>query len=487
MEAVSHWDALPAWNIYKELEVFLKGLPKEQGQSPVLAEEIVVLKRNLLMVGFPVLPQTEAEKIYREHILDFFRVDVDFKERLSTRYIFDGYGGKEEDRKRLLAAVLQNSERLGQFTIGEWIKLFEQRFKFETRNKKTATLFLTQTSEAASLGKNEQVILGKILAVYDEYICREAIDDLDIASTEEQPSRTSNGRPSNASVSDAIRITSLPLLQALSKYENLGNQLITGERLKIKSQAEPVRPSLLYWVKYYRDEMGIGQHNSVERGQFLFRSENGRKLSAEERERVNLILKSIEENFPLSIDPGRQEIIFPAFQGVLVDSPASNTFGITSAGKPVNSSFGVEAPARQSYAPDASGGSRPSLARFAPRMVTPPSFPAHIPSETGSDSGRPVWQKTSFDAPSREESISSGMHITPGATFAVPTAKKDTAPPGMSFTAKHVFPAEKEIAPPTFAAPVSQPQSRPSLRQAQAQDQSNPFIIHPTSRLDDES
>lgn len=105
----------------------------------------------------------------------------------------------------------------------------------------------------------------------------------------------------------------LPLLQALSKYEQLGNQLITKERIRIKSQSEPVRPSLLYWIKYYRDELGVGHHNSVERGNFLFRSENGKRLSPEERERVNLVLKSVEENFPLEIDTEQSVVIFPVF------------------------------------------------------------------------------------------------------------------------------------------------------------------------------
>lgn len=106
----------------------------------------------------------------------------------------------------------------------------------------------------------------------------------------------------------------MPLLQALSKYESLGNQLITRERIKVKSQPEPVRPSLLYWIKYYRDELGIGHHNSVQRGDFLFRSENGKRLSAEERERVNLVLKSVEENLPLQIDTEHSEIVFPLFE-----------------------------------------------------------------------------------------------------------------------------------------------------------------------------
>ncbi|MEK7549540.1 MAG: hypothetical protein AAB519_00945 [Patescibacteria group bacterium] len=103
----------------------------------------------------------------------------------------------------------------------------------------------------------------------------------------------------------------LPLLQALSKYQQLGNQMISSERIKIKSQPEPVRGSLFNWIKYYRDELGVGFHDSVQRGNFLFRSENGRKLSEDERERVNIILRSVEEEYPVQIDTTAQEIIFP--------------------------------------------------------------------------------------------------------------------------------------------------------------------------------
>lgn len=110
-----------------------------------------------------------------------------------------------------------------------------------------------------------------------------------------------------------VQMAHLPLLQALSKYEQLGNQLITRERIRVKSQGEPVRPSLLYWIKYYRDELGIGHHDTVQRGNFLFRSENGKRLSPEERERVSLVFKSVEENIALDIDTERSEIVFPPF------------------------------------------------------------------------------------------------------------------------------------------------------------------------------
>lgn len=104
------------------------------------------------------------------------------------------------------------------------------------------------------------------------------------------------------------------ILQAIAEYPSLGNQTISQERIKIKSQPEPVRGSLFHWIKYYRDELGIGQHSTVERGQFLFRSENGLKLTATEREHLNLVLKSIEEGYLLDIDPEHQAIVFPVIE-----------------------------------------------------------------------------------------------------------------------------------------------------------------------------
>ncbi|MGK2848501.1 MAG: hypothetical protein ACSLEX_00280 [Minisyncoccota bacterium] len=130
-----------------------------------------------------------------------------------------------------------------------------------------------------------------------------------------QPTReVSKMEERNEDDSAMLKTVRLPLLEALSKYEQLGNQLITGERIKIKSQPEPVRPSLLYWLKYYRDELGVGHHDSVQRGQFLFQSINGKHLSEQERMNMDLILKSVEENLPLTIDTEHQLVLFPTKQ-----------------------------------------------------------------------------------------------------------------------------------------------------------------------------
>lgn len=212
----------------------------------------------------------------------------------------------------------------------------------------------------------------------------------------------------------------MPLLQALSKYESLGNQLISQERIRIKSQSEPVRPSLLYWVKYYRDELGIGHHDSVQRGNFLFRSENGKRLSAEERERVNLVLKSIEENFPLEIDTERQEILFPVF----VSAPAPR----------------APLPVSRPVPPMDDRETRESAAeKFQPRAN--PAFSFGQGGMIAGATPRPLVPETS------------GGELT--------------------FSSKHVFPAEKSSE--TVEATLT-----PIVPQAPA-PQANPFRIRPVS------
>ncbi len=105
----------------------------------------------------------------------------------------------------------------------------------------------------------------------------------------------------------------LPLLAALGKYARLGEQAITASRLTLKGNPEPVRGSLVNWLKVYRDELGVGYHDPVLRAKFLFNSPNAKNITSEERERLNFILRSVEENVPLDIDLQRMEIVFPSF------------------------------------------------------------------------------------------------------------------------------------------------------------------------------
>lgn len=269
-------------------------------------------------------------------------------------------------------------------------------------------------------------------------------------------------------VSTPAKTVNMPLLQAMSKYEQLGNQLITNERIRIKSQSDPVRPSLVYWVKYYRDELGVGVHDSVQRGNFLFRSENGKRLSVEERERVNLILKSVEENYPLQIDTEKMEIVFPNFA-----TPKKEPFTISSGAKIIKGPELGTAIENETRATPV----KPVVA--APRQFTAPD---------------PVGKKNLN--PYQSGSFVISQNFQKGEALPVPEKG------GMRFSSSHVFPAEKEKGAEQREVAVEQaaeiltnqasvssaPPSSPVQTAAQvASIKPNPFRIRPVSSQSQEA
>lgn len=112
---------------------------------------------------------------------------------------------------------------------------------------------------------------------------------------------------------EKIATVRMTLLEALSQYPQLGQQTITETRIKLKANVELVRGSLINWLKCYREELGVGYHDAMLRGQFLFRSQNGIKLLNEERGRIEILLRSIEDRETVEIDTVHQVLVFPPY------------------------------------------------------------------------------------------------------------------------------------------------------------------------------
>ncbi len=409
VNAVEHSDSVIAFRLFSKWDDIVANLPSELINDRTIQKDLPILKKDLCFVAFPELPLVEAQKILSSEILECMNREIDLGDLLSLRYAVLPYGTQEQERVGMKEAILKNTEVIGGTSIGEWLMAFDKLFNPDTREESRVNEFMTRDSRVAGLQKNEQAILLFVLSMYDSYLSTELLNIFDLATmVQGRTDTTSNTRASQSpsKLSSQPTTLRLPLLQALSKYEQLGNQLITEERLKLKSQTETVRPSLLYWIKYYRDELGVGHHSSVDRGNFLFRSENGKKLTPEERERVNLVLRSVEENIPLDIDTEQNIILFPTF---VPPAPA---------------------PVRQSVPPMA------------------PQRPAFQPS------GSAVFQP----APS----------VQPGA---------------MSFSSKHVLPAEKAASEVSVSTPTPRPvvTPTPATPATPVAPKRNPFHIRPVS------
>jgi len=102
----------------------------------------------------------------------------------------------------------------------------------------------------------------------------------------------------------------LNIEEAVQKYSQLNEQLLSNAFIKLRKFSEPVRPSIKNWISDYHEQMGPGKHGTFDRGNYLFHSENTKALSSVERQKVSTILKSLDENTLLTIDPEKQEVVF---------------------------------------------------------------------------------------------------------------------------------------------------------------------------------
>lgn len=198
-----------------------------------------------------------------------------------------------------------------------------------------------------------------------------------------------------------VRMT---LLEALSQYPQLGQQTITETRIKLKTSTELVRGSLINWLKCYREELGVGYHDAILRGQFLFRSQNGLRLTSEEHGRIEILLRSIEDREAVEIDTVHQVLIFP---------PASS---------PKNSPLEQEK----------------SLVSKAPLAPAAPPMPMPVQMREK--------QAVSVATPEKEISHSvlgetGSLHVLNKAQFSPSNQTLGT----LHFSSKHVLPVEKEI------------------------------------------
>lgn len=179
----------------------------------------------------------------------------------------------------------------------------------------------------------------------------------------------------------------LPLSQALQKFPALGEKLISGNPIRIKFFPGPVRPSIKNWITDYHAEVGAGSHESIERGNYLYHSENAKNLISGERQKLAVILKSLDENEPVSVDAERQEIVFPhpetlsqRERGILGKPPLPLGEDAQRAGEGERLRF--------AYPQKLSSESFPRQARLEPpRPPSPPASPAS-PSLGGTSSHR---------------------------------------------------------------------------------------------------
>jgi hypothetical protein len=204
----------------------------------------------------------------------------------------------------------------------------------------------------------------------------------------------------------------LSLSDALLKYPKIGEQNITGNQIRLKYFPTPVRPSIKNWITDFHDTMGAGKHSPVDRGNFLFHSENGKILSAIERQKLAIILKSLDEQTSLSIDAEKQIILFNVQQ----DSVIENNANIADSKRQNNTDINLRPASNQqanekekiSFSPNFTANRNAVVSNIS----NLDSFPTHLSSTTNVAVDANKKEEMFFEIPGSKPPIgSSDFHV----------------------------------------------------------------------------
>lgn len=102
----------------------------------------------------------------------------------------------------------------------------------------------------------------------------------------------------------------ISISEMFAKYPQLAEVSVSSNPLRLKYSPDLVKPSIKNWITDYRETLGNGKHDAIERGKYLFQGENGKRLNNGDRQKLSVMFKSLEENLPLEYDKENNTINF---------------------------------------------------------------------------------------------------------------------------------------------------------------------------------
>lgn len=328
--------------VLKEIEEAKK--TPEAASSPDLIEELNIYRALLLFVEFPTLSEDDQLKLFRADLLKAFKVGIDIKERFALKMNTLDSSLWPETAQLFLEAIASNEEKIGRENIvveGEkdssapllrnWLRDYNRIYGMEKHDRMVIHRYMTENRNVAKLNQNEKVTLLKAIEFYEslkfptqsqflkafeEYLNQ---PDSEISLVEEAIGITSQPSDDQNDPLSGFReemflggegIINDNLRNLMSKFPKIADQEISEKPINLLYNGESVRPTIENWLSDYSSFAGADGREITDRSNYLLRSANTVNLKLEERIRLGLILRSIDESYPLSFSVKDQRIIF---------------------------------------------------------------------------------------------------------------------------------------------------------------------------------
>jgi hypothetical protein len=318
--AINHIDDVEARKTLKEISTFIES-QDIKNSNPELFKKLQSAIVNLKIVALSQISDEEVADILRNHYLESFHMQISMENQLTGKLFLIPEIPRDNLRKKLRRAILENQQKIGNLSISQWITNFEKLFPTKTRTDSAPIEFISTNTQASTLNSNEKNQVKDLLHTYDNVLAftptsagkvliQSEIGNNSIYNVNE-PSKDISTSPIQPEMKPATHKTIQILLsEGLHKFDKLGEQLITSQPLKLQYSSSPVRPSIKNWLADYHQIYGQGAHSEMNRGSYLFNSENTKRLSNTERQRLAIILKSLDLDLPIDIDTNAQQIVF---------------------------------------------------------------------------------------------------------------------------------------------------------------------------------
>ncbi|MDI6778095.1 MAG: hypothetical protein QMD77_02790 [Patescibacteria group bacterium] len=358
--------------------------------------------------GFSGLSDSVYLSIASNHLLEALSNNDYFEWNLVEKLLGLSRLARESFTRELSATVKKNKQRIAELSVSDWLKRYLDKYNNIERNPNTFFEYCSRTPKIQKLGRQDQIRLMRLFRMYD-YLLVEPIQDLEypvenilrfpmrLDSSPAEISAQIQTVPDESHPAQRTISEKLPLRELLRKYPAIGEQAITSGQIKLSHFDRPVRPSIRNWIYDYTSQLGQEHHDSMQRMKYMFSSANGKNLTSLEREKLGIILKSFDENVPLPVDAGRNEIVFEITDTANTNqSPTFATQGSTLRNSP-DFIGGRERSnlrgANDSSRPSSSKSSHESFIKPYPRQETKPQMPTHPIQKTVQDSTFPASSK----------------------------------------------------------------------------------------------